>query len=71
MTLDEIRRQLHSLTRWPVYLRVDGTTMEVPSLDHVAMPTAGDLLCVFHNGAFVVVDSAHMSAISSDALVSA
>jgi hypothetical protein len=71
MKLDEIRRQLHSITRWPVFLRVDGTTMEVPSLDHVAMPTAGDLLCVFHDGAFVVIDSAHVSAISSEALVTA
>jgi hypothetical protein len=71
MTLDEIRRQLHSISRWPVFLRVDGTTMEVASLDHVAMPTAADLICVFHNGAFVVIDCEDVSAISNQPLAMA
>ncbi len=68
MSIDEIHRQLHSITQWPVYLRVDGTTMQVPSLDQVALPTAGNLLCVFQNGAFVVVDCHHVSAISNQPL---
>ncbi len=70
MTIDEIRRQLHSLNRWPVFLRVDGSTLEIPSLDQVALPTAGNLLAVFQNGAFVVLDSNHVSAISNQPLAS-
>lgn len=71
MTIDEIRRQLHSIDRWPVFLRVDGTTMAVASLDEVAIPTAGNLLCLFQNGAFVVVDCDHVSAISTQPLEAA
>jgi len=65
MTIDEIRRQLHSITQWPVYLHVDGTTLQVPSLDQVALSTAGNLLCVFPNGAYVVLDCEHVSAVSN------
>ena len=68
MTIDEIRRQLHSITHWPVYLRADGATLEIPSLDQVALPTAGNLLCVFQNGAYVVLDCAHVSAVSNQRL---
>lgn len=68
MTIDEIRRQLHSITQWPVYLRTDGTTLEIPSLDQVALPTAGNLLCVFQNGAYVVLDCTHISAVSGPPL---
>lgn len=65
MTIDEIRRQLHSISQWPVYLRVDGTTLEIPSLDQVALPTAGNRLCVFRNGAYVVLDCDQVSAVSN------
>ena len=68
MTIDEIRRQLHSIGQWPAYLRVDGATMQVASLDEVAIPTARNLLCVFQNGAFVVVDCNHVSAISNKSM---
>jgi hypothetical protein len=68
MTIDEIRRQLHSMTQWPVFLRVDGATIEVASMDQVALPTAGNLLCVFQNGAFIVLDCTHISGISSQPL---
>jgi hypothetical protein len=68
MTIDEIRRKLHCITQWPVYLRADGTTLEVPSLDQVALPTAGNLLCVFQNGAYVVLDCNHVSAVSNQPL---
>lgn len=68
MTIDEIRRQLHSITQWPIFLRVDGSSLEVPSLDQVALPTAGNLLCAFQNGAYVVVDCRQVSAISSQPL---
>jgi len=68
MTIDGIRRQLHSITQGPVYLRADGTTLEIPSLDQVALPTAGNLLCVFQNGAYVVLDCAHVSAVSNQPL---
>lgn len=71
MTIDEIRRQLHSISQWPVYLRVDGTTLELPSLDQVALPTAGSLLCIFQNGAYVVLDCNHVSAISNEPLAAA
>jgi hypothetical protein len=68
MSIDEIRGQLHSVTQWPVYVRADGATLEIPSLDQVALPTAGNLLCVFQNGAYVVLDCAHVSAISNQPL---
>lgn len=68
MTIDEIRRQLHSIASWPVYLCADGTTLEIPSLDQVALPTAGNLLCVFQNGAYVVLDCTHVSAVSNQPL---
>ena len=68
MSIDEIRRQLHSISEWPVYLRVDGKTLEIPSLDQVALPTAGNLLCVFQNRAYVVLDCGHVGAISHQAL---
>jgi hypothetical protein len=58
MTMDELRRQLAAI-EWPVILRVDGKDIEVDARDDFMVPTAGNLICVYQEGAFEIIDSAH------------
>jgi hypothetical protein len=60
MTMDELRRQL-ATTQWPVYLRVDGKDIEVSSADDLMVPHAGNLICVYQDGAFEVIDCRHIA----------
>jgi len=60
MTMDELRRQL-ATTQWPVFLRVDGKDIPVGSRDDVMVPAAGNLICVYQEGAFEVIDSRHIA----------
>lgn len=60
MTMDELRRQV-ATTRWPLMLRVDGKEIEVNSPEELMVPPAGNLICVFQNGAFEVIDCRHIS----------
>ncbi|HEX5442322.1 MAG TPA: hypothetical protein VFW87_00775 [Pirellulales bacterium] len=60
MTMDELRRQL-ATTHWPVFLRVDGKDIQVGSSDELMVPPAGNLICVYQDGAFEVIDSRHIS----------
>lgn len=60
MTMDELRRQL-STTHWPVFLRVDGKDIQVGSADELMVPPAGNLICVYQEGAFEVIDCRHIS----------
>lgn len=60
MTMDELRRQL-ATTRWPVFLRVDGKEIHIGSPDEVMVPPAGNLICVFQEGAFEIIDCAHIA----------
>ena len=62
MTMDELRRQL-ATTQWPVYLRVDGKEIPVASRDELMVPPAGNLICVYQEGAFEVIDSDHIATI--------
>ena len=60
MTMDELRRQL-ATTQWPVFLRVDGKDIPVGSADELMVPRAGNLICVYQEGAFEVIDSRHIA----------
>jgi hypothetical protein len=60
MTIDELRRQL-ATTQWPVFLRVDGKDVRVGSGDELMIPRAGNLICVYEEGAFEVFDCGHIA----------
>jgi hypothetical protein len=60
MTMDELRRQL-ATTQWPVFLRVDGKDIEVRSREELMVPPAGNLICVYQDGAFEVIDCHHVA----------
>lgn len=60
MTMDELRRQLATI-HWPVSLRVDGKEIQIASPDDLMIPRAGNLICVYQDGAFEVIDSRHIS----------
>ncbi len=65
MTMDELRRQIEN-TKWPVTLRVDGKDIEVRARDDLLVPTAGNLICVFQNGAFEIIDANHIATLRRD-----
>jgi hypothetical protein len=58
--MDELRRQL-ATTQWPISLRVDGKDFKVNSPEELMVPPAGNLICVYQDGAFEVVDSHHIA----------
>jgi hypothetical protein len=58
--MDELRRQL-ATTLWPVFLHVDGKDIQIGSADELMVPPAGNLICVYQDGAFEVIDSRHIS----------
>jgi hypothetical protein len=60
MTMDELRRQL-ATTNWPVVLRVDGKNITVRSREDLMIPTAGNLICVYEEGTFEVIDCHHIA----------
>ena len=60
MTMDELRRQLAS-TQWPVVLRVDGKDIRVNAREDLMIPRAGNLICVYEEGAFEVIDCNHVA----------
>ncbi len=60
MTMDELRRQL-TTTEWPLVLRVDGKDIAVRSREEVMVPSAGNLICVYEEGAFEVIDCQHVA----------
>ena len=60
MTMDELRRQL-ATTQWPLVVRVDGKEITVKSRDEVMVPPAGNLICVYREGAFEVIDCQHIA----------
>jgi hypothetical protein len=60
MTMDELRRQLAN-TNWPVVMRVDGKEITVRSRDELMVPPAGNLICVYQDGAFEVIDCHHIA----------
>jgi len=62
MTMDELRRQL-ATTHWPITLRVDGKDIPVESPDELMVPPAGTLVCVYHRGAFEVIDCSHIATV--------
>ena len=60
MKMDELRRQL-ATTQWPVIVRVDGKDIAVNSRDELMVPPAGDLICVYRDGASEVIDCEHIA----------
>ena len=44
-----------------MFLRVDGKEIRVNSADDLMVPSAGNLICVYEEGAFTVIDSAHVA----------
>lgn len=60
MTMDELRRQL-ATTQYPVSLRIDGKDIPVHSRDELLVPPAGNLVCVYEEGAFEVIDVRHIA----------
>jgi hypothetical protein len=60
MTMDELRRQL-ATTQFPILFRVDGKGIQVGSRDELMVPPAGNLICVYQEGAFEVVDCRHIA----------
>jgi hypothetical protein len=65
MTMDELRRQL-ATTQWPVYLPVDGKEIRVADRDELMVPPAGNLICVYQEGAFEVIDCRHIATMRRD-----
>jgi hypothetical protein len=60
MTMDELRRQL-ATTQWPLVLRVDGKDVSVKSREELMVPPAGNLICVYGEGTFEVIDCQHIA----------
>jgi hypothetical protein len=60
MTMDELRRQL-ATTQWPIVLRVDGKDIQVGAVEDLMVPRAGNLICVYEEGAFEVINSRHIA----------
>jgi hypothetical protein len=58
--MDELRRQL-TTTQWPVFLRVNGKDIEARSPDELMVPRTGNRICVYEEGAFEVIDCAHIA----------
>ncbi len=65
MTMDELRRQI-ATTQWPVTLRVDGKDVEVNAKENLMVPTAGNLICVYQQGAFEIIDAEHIATLRRD-----
>jgi hypothetical protein len=62
MTMDELRRQL-ATTQWPILLRMDGKDILVAAAEELVVPRAGNLICLYEEGAFEVIDSRHIATI--------
>jgi hypothetical protein len=60
MTIDELRRQLATM-KWPASLRVDGKEIQITSPGDLMIPSAGNLICVYDEGAFEVIDCGHVA----------
>jgi len=60
MKMDELRRQLQAI-QWPLIMRVDGKEIAINSPGELMVPQAGTLICVYHDGAFEVIDCEHVS----------
>ena len=60
VTMDELRRQLDK-TDWPLILLVDGKEIEVRSPNELMVPPSGNLICVFEDGAFEIIDCSHVA----------
>jgi len=60
MTMDELRRQL-ATTQWPLVLRVGGKDIPVKSREELMVPPAGNLICVYGEGTFEVIDCQHIA----------
>jgi hypothetical protein len=58
--MDELRRQL-ATTQWPIVLRVDCEDIQVGAREDLMIPSAGNLVCVYQDGAFEVIDSRHIA----------
>ncbi len=63
MTIDDVRRQIGSTAQWPITIRVDGRSFMVERSDDIMIPPAGNLICIYHGGAFHIVDWACISLI--------
>jgi hypothetical protein len=66
MTIDELRRQVDSATRWPMFVRVDGREFFVGSRESFFIPPAGNLFCIYQDGAFHILDCDKVSVISRE-----
>jgi hypothetical protein len=55
-----MRRQL-ATTQYPVFLRIDGKDIPVNSRDELMVPPAGNLVCVYEEGAFEIMDVRHIA----------
>ena len=60
MNMDELRRQL-KMTQWPLFLRVDRKEIRINSPKELMVPPAGNLVCVFEDGAFEIIDCGHIA----------
>ena len=58
--MDELRRQLETV-QFPIILRVDGKEVAISRRDDVMVPVAGNLVCVYDQGAFQVIDCEYVS----------
>jgi hypothetical protein len=58
--MDEVRRQLATI-QFPIFLRIDGKDIQVGSREELMVPPAGDLICVYQEGAFEVIDCRHIA----------
>jgi hypothetical protein len=63
MTMDELPRQL-ATTQWPIVLRLDGKDIQVKPREDLMIPRAGNLICVYEEGAFEVIDCNHVATLA-------
>ena len=65
MKMDEFRRQIQTV-EWPIVVREDGKEIGVNSRENLMVPNAGNLACVYVDGAFQVIDVKHISIIGRE-----
>jgi len=62
MMMDELRR-LVKTTNWPAILRAQGKYLWVGSPEELMVPSDGNLVCVYEQGAFEVIDCARIASL--------
>jgi hypothetical protein len=66
MIIDEIRKQVSATRQWPITIRVDGRPFLVERGEDIMIPPAGNLICIYQDGAFHILDCGKISVLSKE-----